>query len=128
MAVNTSFLISLTAVLITVPLYFCKSQLDIDSILAGYNRGSSYPDVTVQYPLDSAVLPPDIIPPVFRWSDKRSASNSWLVSFRFKSGHPDLNILSDSAVWVPTGEQWQIIKTASLDSYTSILILGVNRA
>ena len=45
------------------------------AISAGYQQGGQYSGLTIRYPLDETVFPPDIVPPTFRWQDSNLHSN-----------------------------------------------------
>ena len=42
--------------------------------------------ITVDYPSNNSIFPPDITAPVFRWRDASDAPKMWRIDIRF-SGH-----------------------------------------
>ncbi|MHC4434924.1 MAG: hypothetical protein ACYTBS_24050, partial [Planctomycetota bacterium] len=51
----------------------------IDDILAVYQQHGDYDAITIEYPLDETLFPPEMVPPEFCWNDSASASRVWLV-------------------------------------------------
>ncbi len=49
------------------------------------------PPLTIDYPLDESVFPPDFLPPTFLWHDDVGRLDTWLVEFAFggEEGDPD---------------------------------------
>ena len=39
--------------------------------------------LTITYPYDGAVFPPEMAAPTFQWTDRSTTSTQWLVVFRF---------------------------------------------
>ena len=51
----------------------------IEDVLAAYMEQEAYGDITIEYPLNETLFPPEMVPPVYRWKDKVPASKSWLI-------------------------------------------------
>jgi len=49
--------------------------------------------ITIDYPLQDSVFPPDMAPPTFLWRDP-SASASWLIELNFGDGSPAIQLQS----------------------------------
>jgi len=81
--------IAVAAVVITS---FDIRPLHADKILARYKDDAEYEKLTINYPQDGTLFPPEIVPPVFRWDDD-SGSDLWLISINFKDhlGRPNKN-------------------------------------
>ncbi|GAG26990.1 unnamed protein product, partial [marine sediment metagenome] len=120
--------IVVAGILVTLLITFRKPVLRIDDILAGYQEGAEYGVLTIKYPLDETLFPPEIIAPTFRWKDKHVKSDAWLVTIRFQDDKDRMNFLSRTTEWTPTNEQWQTIKHRSLEKKARVTILGVNHA
>ena len=52
----------------------------INDILAILRDDFDYGALTIDYPLEGTVFPPEIVAPTFRWTDAESGSNAWLVT------------------------------------------------
>ncbi|HWE86090.1 MAG TPA: tetratricopeptide repeat protein [Terracidiphilus sp.] len=59
--------------------------------------------VTVDYPLNQSVFPPDMEPPTFLWRDPSDRAATWKIDVTFASGGPALHIASDGPL-MKTGE------------------------
>ncbi|MCX6866496.1 MAG: hypothetical protein NTV46_09815, partial [Verrucomicrobia bacterium] len=82
----------------------------------------------IVYPLDASVFPPEIAAPTFRWRDKDSKADAWLVAIEFAGGKQPLKALTRTAEWTPTPEQWREVTTGSQAAQAKLTVLGVNRA
>jgi len=82
--------------------------------------------LTINYPLDETLFPPEIVPPTFRWNDN-SGSDTWLVNIDFQDNEGGMNVLTNESRWTPEHQQWQIVKKRSLEKDARVTILGVNQ-
>jgi tetratricopeptide (TPR) repeat protein len=98
-----------------------------EDILAGYREDAGYGGLTIRYPLDETLFPPEIVPPTFHWEDGNSRSDTWLVSVKFEDGGESVNFLTRKPHWTAQAEQWEIIKKRSLEKEATVTVLGVNR-
>ncbi len=130
-----------------------KSETIIRTILEhGESAGS--PDVlTVEYPFDGSVFPPEIVPPMFFWTDSAGAADVWLIDFQFTDGGrvsvlAPLNPLPPPAIdqacrdlsqeghpppepftppdtnWTPGPELWSVIKELTADKFATVTMYG----
>ncbi len=84
--------------------------------------------LTIRYPLDEAIFPPDIVAPTFDWQDYHTQTNAWLVAFDFRDGSTPASFPCNRQEWTPSDEDWEVIKQRSQDRLTKVTILGVDRA
>ncbi|NQT00675.1 MAG: hypothetical protein HQ580_01485, partial [Planctomycetes bacterium] len=105
----------------------------IEDILAVYQSAKGrltaehedYNDITIEYPLNETLFPPEMVPPVYRWNDSVTASKSWLIRFEFADGKPCMNFPAQRQHWTPRPEDWENIKHRSLEQEAKVIILGV---
>jgi len=98
-----------------------------EDILAHYQDDAEYTDLTIRYPLDDTLFPPEIVPPRFDWKDDRSRSDRWLVTIRFQDAQGRMNFVGRHPRWTPEPAEWELIKKRSLEKDARVTILGVNR-
>jgi tetratricopeptide (TPR) repeat protein len=103
-----------------------KAEPSAEDILSSYRADAKYGSLTVSYPLDETLFPPEIVPPVFQWKDNSSKSTEWLVTFKFQDDKPGMNFLAREQQWSPEPEQWEAIKKRSLEKDAGVTILGVS--
>ena len=115
--------ITVAAIVMTM---FHERRLRAEDILARYQEDVEYGRLTIGYPLDETLFPPEIVPPIFRWNDN-SGSDMWLVSISFQDDEGRMNVLTSDPRWTPEQEQWQAIKMRSLEKNAQVTILGVNQ-
>ncbi|HEC03058.1 MAG TPA: hypothetical protein ENI81_05920 [Phycisphaerales bacterium] len=124
-------LIILVAGLITAA-FLCRTlrrnTYRIEDVLAVYQEDADYDAITIEHPLDQTLFPPEMIPPEFRWKDSASASLAWLVRIGFADGEPCMYYPAQRRKWTPRPEDWQAIKTRSLEQDAEVVILGISAA
>src|ERR1035437_6875437 len=125
------------------------------------NRGSVFAQthndlatITVDYPENGSIFPPEITPPTFIWHDESNAAASWAIDVSFSDGSPAMHFRSPGErlrmreidphcispsnerpaltprqaaahTWTPKGEAWKAIKLHSKEHAATITITGV---
>ena len=51
--------------------------------------------ITIDYPLEGSIFPPEVIPPLFLWHDDAAAANAWRVSVTFEDNTAPLLVETD---------------------------------
>jgi hypothetical protein len=114
-------------VLGTVWLRIRQPALRVDRILAAYQKETHQGDVSILYPLDQTVFPPEIVAPTFRWEDSRADVQVWLVVIDLPDQGLRMSFPCDVAEWTPAASDWQAIKRRSLEKPAKVTVLGINR-
>ena len=117
--------VAVAAVAFTV---FHKPALCVEDILALYQDRAAYSGLTISYPENDTLFPPEIAPPIFRWDDDAPESDTWLITIKFQDNNERLNFLTQAQQWAPNVKDWKNIKTRSLEKQAEIAILGVRRS
>jgi hypothetical protein len=97
----------------------------VEDIVAVYQEHENYGEISIEYPLDETLFPPEMVPPVYRWSDSVPASRSWLIRFEFSDGKACMDFIANRQEWSPPPEDWEKIKHRSLEQEAEVVILGV---
>jgi tetratricopeptide (TPR) repeat protein len=126
--ITTTIIVAAVIMALAAVVIYHKLQPKIEDILAGYNENTEYGKLTISYPLDQTLFPPDIVPPTFRWKDNSPTPNTWLISIKFQDNEEHLNFLIRTQYWTPTSKQWETIKKRSLEKQGTVTILGLNRS
>ncbi len=111
----------------------CSRRPALEQTVAAYQETNRYPALTIQYPQDGTVFPPEIVPACFSWQDKAGA-DSWLVLVRFQDQNQAQNqpgrwcFLSRRAEWTPGRQDWEQIKARSQERPATVTVLGFRRA
>src|SRR5690242_11062993 len=77
-----------------------QSVLIVVVLAIAINAGPEPPLITVDYPLNGSIFPPEITPPTFLWRDPAKA-DSWRIEAAFHDGSTALRVNS-------AGERLQI--------------------
>jgi dipeptidyl aminopeptidase/acylaminoacyl peptidase len=83
--------------------------------------------LTVEYPLDGTLFPPEIAPPTFRWKDDDQHCDGWLVSVEFDGGVEPVNALVEQLQWTPEPADWEAMKKRSVQKGARVTVIGFNR-
>ena len=103
-------------------------RLELEDVLPASENLGGAGRLTVEYPLDGTLFPPDIAPPTFRWRDENADCDAWLVIIKFEDGKEDVRSIAGAAQWTPMLAEWQEIKKRSLERQAIVTIIGVDRA
>jgi len=96
--------------------------------LDDYVDGSQYGGLTISYPLDETLFPPEVAAPTVRWRDSHADSDIWLVTIKFADDEGRMSFRTHQTEWTPSDADWEAIKRRSLEKPARVAILGVNRA
>ena len=112
-------------VLVTVSILRHRGGASILDIL-GADRSNAQPGgLSIQYPLNETLFPPEIPAPTFRWTDTTGQSDTYLVVIEFADDPNRLTALTQATHWTPSDEQWEAIKRRSLEEDAKVTVLGV---
>ena len=118
------------AALLTAAWMMVGGQADLPAKerVTSSEQGKPQGRLTIEYPLDGALFPPDIAPPTFRWRESRERSDLWLGTIEFSDGGEPMRFRASSRQWTPADEQWEIIKRRSLERPATATFTGVSGA
>ncbi len=105
-----------------------KSDPSVSTILAAYNEGLEYGKLTVMYPENDTLFPPEIIAPRFQWDDSQPKSDTWVVTVKLAGDGEGLSLLTHAKEWRPSEADWDTIKKHSTEENAQITILGLARS
>ncbi len=103
-------------------------RLEIKDVPPASESLSRAGSLTVEYPLDGTLFPPEIAPPTFRWKDENGDCDAWLVIIEFEDDKENVHSLTNTTHWTPQAGVWEDIKKRSGEKQANVTILGVNRA
>jgi tetratricopeptide (TPR) repeat protein len=113
--------------------------------------------ITIDYPADGSVFPPEIIAPTFLWRDAAEGTTGWLIDVAFGDGSPGIQARSQgerlrigeidqrciaetnelprltpeqaaARTWTPDAETWAAIKNHSTERPATVTITGFGDA
>jgi tetratricopeptide (TPR) repeat protein len=102
-----------------------RHKLHAEDIVAAYRADAKYEGITIDYPGDGTLFPPEIVAPTFRWTDRNPRCTAWLVRIEF-GGRPAMYYLARQSRWTPVPQDWQAMKHASLEQPARLVVLGVD--
>ncbi len=71
--------------------------------------------LSIVYPFDGSVFPPEIIPPAIWWEESGPSPNRWRVAVTSENGTELARVEVDTTTWTPDGALWESIKEATLE-------------
>jgi tetratricopeptide (TPR) repeat protein len=97
-------------------------------ILRTFEPGKTYSKLSIHYPLDGTLFPPESVPPSFKWDDPESGADAWLVTLQFPDSPRTMDFLAYTHQWEPKAEDWEAIKRQSLGKMATVTVLGASRS
>jgi tetratricopeptide (TPR) repeat protein len=126
----------------------------ITPILTNTVNSREHSPITIDYPFDKSVFPPEIIAPTFLWHDSREKSDLWLIDIRFegnsyhiyaltagKQTEPEIDPEAVSSAnehykrsdydiaakaWTPDEQTWQVVKQNSVKQNAIVTVYGLD--
>ncbi|MGD0802043.1 MAG: tetratricopeptide repeat protein [Terracidiphilus sp.] len=112
--------------------------------------------ITVDYPRDGSIFPPEITAPTFLWHDASKTANQWRIDIAFSDGTAPLHFVSrgeklpigeidprcvsntnkppeltpemaDAHSWAPDAISWEKIKRHSVSGPAEVIVTGVRQ-
>ncbi|NLS96864.1 MAG: tetratricopeptide repeat protein [Planctomycetaceae bacterium] len=102
------------------------SAVQDGEIPAAWEEARLHGGLTLDYPFDGAVFPPEIAPPTFSWSSE-TESDAWIVAIDFSDGGPRLSRSCSESEWRPSDEDWASIKARSIEAPAKVSVFGFSR-
>ncbi len=84
--------------------------------------------LTIHYPLDETLFPPEIVAPTLRWTDGQSGADTWRITVRFHDGAGPLEFRTRQVQWKPDPRQWEVIKGRSVEGPAEVTVQGFSRS
>jgi len=109
--------------------------------------------ITIDYPLDGSIFPPEIVAPTFLWHEPTQTADRWLIDVSLGDGSEHVYVLTEgpspttgeedprgyapdqkpytlteyqasARIWTPSEEVWTAIKDRSVNQAATVTILG----
>jgi len=124
----------------------------IRAILEKSERRGSAGAITVAYPREGSVFPPEIVAPTFLWHDSADSSGLWLVDIAFDDAEQHIYVLTagtrtkreidlrcvtennayretdyqaSAKAWKPSAGHWATTKSMSVERDATVTMLGL---
>jgi tetratricopeptide (TPR) repeat protein len=82
-------------------------------------------DLSIVYPFDGSLFPPEIIAPTVWWDDSNSRADKWRVSVAFENDTDPVSVEVDTTAWTPDRDTWESIKSRSVGKRATITVASV---
>ena len=100
------------------------SKVDTDSIISAWKKSGEPGKLSIEYPRDGTLFPPEIIHPTFKWKDKTKHADSWLVVTDTDGRVEHTSTFLSDQKWKPDADKWDLMKQLSTDKEMRITVLG----
>lgn len=130
-----------------------KLKATLQAVIRAAGEAGQPASLTVDYPLDETVFPPEIVPPTFLWHEPDAEADTWLIDvaladdaehiYVLSAGHePAAGPIDPAAIaetneiyrptpyqasaksWTPKAEVWEAIKQGSSGRTAIVSIVG----
>jgi hypothetical protein len=78
--------------------------------------------LSIAYPFDGSLFPPEISAPTIWWEDGDSDARKWHVAIEFEGEYDRIDVDVDTTFWVPDRDLWESIKAQTLGTNASITV------
>ena len=82
-------------------------------------------DLSIVYPFDGSVFPPEIVSPTLWWDDVSPHADRWRVTISFDDGGSNVRADVDDRYWTPDAQLWESIKERTVESGATVEIASV---
>jgi hypothetical protein len=129
----------------------------IPALARSGSAGGDLAQLTIDYPQDDTIFPPEIVPPTFLWHEPDQRADTWLIDLSFGDGSQHVYALSpgdpppagpidpkaiseknelyeptpyqaSAKSWTPSADIWAAIKRCSTGAAASVDIIGFSSA
>ena len=107
------------ALAIGVALNFFGNDAFVRSFEKSHAKG-----LTITYPLNGTIFPPELVAPMFRWNDARTIDNTWVIAVGFDGIGRNWKFRVHQPRWRPERQEWKRIKELSACHAARITIVG----
>jgi len=102
----------------------CKN-VNVDDQFRSIERNQLHlSGISIDYPGEGTIFPPEFPSPQFSWIDTLNASEKWNIRFSTQSGEELHREIIESSTWRPDSAVWLNIKTASATEPVFFTIIG----
>jgi tetratricopeptide (TPR) repeat protein len=111
----------------TVIICSCTNK-HIDDELQKIEKNQIRPSgITIDYPVDSTLFPPEIPAPRFRWKDTNDKETKWCIRLSTQSGSRIYSGIIKSSEWKPDSAIWANLKAKSEYGPVSFTVAGASK-
>ena len=82
-------------------------------LLVVFRKNARSSELTVRYPFNKALFPPEFPAPTFEWISKAKESSSWEISLITGNKKYSINSTTDKTKWTPEESKWDSLKVLS---------------
>jgi tetratricopeptide (TPR) repeat protein len=136
---------------------FALGVLVIPMLLVDGAAGPALVAITIDYPAEGSIFPPEITPPTFLWRDRALTATLWRIDVSFADGSAGIHRTSKgermrigmidpscitetnkppklkpqqaaARMWIPDAAMWESIKKHSVAGAAAVTIIGFNGA
>lgn len=141
------------ATLVVIASLLATTGLTLSPSIAPYAVPESLAALTIDYPLNESIFPPDFAPPTFRWRDPVESADTWTIDLAFSSGAAPVRLRvpgdrmkigeidprcisntnklpqltpeqAAARIWKPAPEVWETIKRSSVEKHATVTVTG----
>ncbi|MFH1049915.1 MAG: tetratricopeptide repeat protein [bacterium] len=102
----------------------CSENSDSEKLIKLWQEKGSETELTITYPIDKTIFPPEITAPIILWEDK-SQANAWIVFFEDKGKILYSSDYLFSGNFGLDSADWEKLKSISIEKFINIRIIGI---
>lgn len=102
-----------------------KTQQMVKTVISQGKTLKEGNSLTISYPYDGTLFPPEIAAPEMKWNDTDPASTLWLIAVEFGNKTDPVYTLTRRQHWTPEKKIWDLIKANTRDNEAKIAVYGI---
>lgn len=121
----------LSRVIISIFLIFFAAGLifsqgiNRETIISTWKKSGTPGNLTITYPLNGTLFPPEFASPTFKWHDKNKEAGTWLVIVSPEGSKELFSEITKEQKWKPAADKWAAMKRNSSGKDLKVTILGL---
>lgn len=122
-------LLQRSLIIIFLIFYICSCKnVRVEDQFQSIQKNQLHPSgITIDYPKDGVIFPPEFPSPQFSWNDTLNAPAQWHIRLSTRSGKELYREIVESSIWRPDSTVWLNIKTVSATEPVFFTIIGVHK-
>jgi tetratricopeptide (TPR) repeat protein len=108
-------------------IFFLNESNEMEVYADAFAKSEINNEITINYPADNTIFPPDIASPTFEWKDNDSDMDTWIVMFENNGKINYISKFIDETKWKPDSTEWEIIKSNNFGQKSVVNIVSVNK-
>lgn len=102
-----------------------SQSYDRDKIISAWKKNGTPGNLTITYPKNGTLFPPEIASPTLEWDDTKQVADTWFIIVGIDGNKELFSVIRKEQKWKPAPDKWEMMKKNSVINDLRITILGI---